>query len=204
MPDKLRSLTLLESEIPSLSALSRLKNLRNLHLFECKIQDAAALPVFARLRGVGLPLCTDLADASALQGLRSLEWVAFPPATSQQEFATCIEANPRLQVAGIVGCENVRDLSPLGRLPRLRGLVCDLSDEEDLPSLPRLEHLEVLMYVGGYEPDDQQLEQLQAAVPNGEVVPGGYCLGSGWILLVVPLAAALSLAVRRRNKGVGR
>jgi hypothetical protein len=202
--DKLRSLTLRGSEIPSLSALRFLKNLRNLHLVGCEIQDADTLPPFTRLRGVGFTDCKDLADASALQGLRSLEWVAFPPGTSQEEFARCLEANPRLQVVSIFGCENIQDLSPLERLPRLKGLVYDLPDEdEDLPSLPKLQNLEVLMF-GDTEPTDHQLEQLQAAAPNAQVVAGGYCLGSGWILLVIPAVAALRLAVRWRKKGAGR
>ena len=60
------------------------------------------------------------------------------------------------------------------------------------------------MYADGYEPDGQQIEQVQAAAPNAQVVAGGYCLGSGWILLVIPAVAALRLAVRRRNKGLDR
>jgi hypothetical protein len=196
---RLRSLTLIRSNIENPTALGRLKKLRNLHLVRCNIKDADSFPVLPKLREAGFAGCGDLADASVFLNQSSLEWITFAPNTSQEEFNRCLQANPHLQVVGIAGCEQIRDLSPLKRMLKLKGLLLSPS-KENPPAVPELPNLEVLL-IGGQEADEQQIQQLQAAFPDAHVVHGGYCLGSGWILLVVPLVALLSLAAHRRNKG---
>jgi hypothetical protein len=202
LPGRLRSLTLIRSNIENPAALDHLKKLRNLHLVGCKVKDADSFPVLPKLREAGFAGCEDLANASVLLKLSSLEWIAFPQSTSQEEFNHCIQANPRLQVVAIPECKNLHDLSALEHLPKLKGLVVQGLPLEDMAAVPKLQHLELVL-VGVDDADEEEIQQYQRAFPDVQVLPGGYCLGSGWILLVVPLVAALSLAAHRRKKGSG-
>jgi len=53
-----------------------------------------------------------------------------------------------------------------------------------------MENLEILVVEQNiYDNSPDQISRLREALPGTRIVPGGgFCLGSGWILLLMPLA----------------
>jgi hypothetical protein len=52
--------------------------------------------------------------------------------------------------------------------------------------------------------DEGEYETLQAALPDTQISIGGYCLGSGWILVMIPIIVAASLTIHLRGKRCSR
>ncbi|MGC9470806.1 MAG: hypothetical protein ACP5D1_04615, partial [Bacteroidales bacterium] len=55
-----------------------------------------------------------------------------------------------------------------------------------------------------YDKSPDQIDRLKEALPGTRIVPGGgFCLGSGWILLLLPLAGTgwmLSAWLKKKKK----
>lgn len=198
---KLRSLTLLYSEDEDLSGLNDLTGLRNLFLLDCYVEDISPLANLPRLQAVGLASCGPIADFSVLKNLSHAKWISFPPEIGQKEFADCLSNNPELEVIELFGCHEIEDLSPLSDLDSLR--VLNLYTEVgDLSPLYELKELELLTLYD-LPVEEEQHEKLREALPNTQIVTGGYCLGSGWLLLALPamLAAVAGMRLIRKRRG---
>jgi hypothetical protein len=57
---------------------------------------------------------------------------------------------------------------------------------EDLTPLYELKELELLTLYD-LPVEEEQHEKLREALPNTQIVTGGFCLGSGWLLLALPV-----------------
>jgi hypothetical protein len=129
-----------------------------------------------------------LGDLSSLASLKSLRWVGLPPKTSQEQFAAFVSAHPNLAILDMTGNHAVKDLKPLETLKGMYGLILD----GPYDSLNTVEKLASLRFVGiskkTWEAMPEQVAAVRKALPDALVVPvGGLCLGSGWILLLVPV-----------------
>jgi len=52
-----------------------------------------------------------------------------------------------------------------------------------------------------FEEQGEAISDLQDALPDTQIVPGGgLCLGSGWILLLIPLVFMIRLIFRINKK----
>jgi hypothetical protein len=139
---------------------------------------------------------------SALDNLSNVKWISFPPGISQGDFSDFLSKNPGLEVIDLLGCEAISDLSPLSRLTSIRALNLDLT-VEDLSPLYQLKDLELLtLHEDSFE--EWQYEELREALPNTQIVIGGYCLGSGWLLLAIPVIVVSTACARLFRKRVIR
>jgi len=185
---KLRSLSLCGfSEISGLTTVINRNRLRNLYLVSCEIDDISPVCAFPKLTGLGLFNCQGIIDLSKLQTLSHIRWFSFPPHISQNDFSTFLSQHPGLKVVDLIGCDELNNLSPLARLIEIRGLTLDVT-VDDLSPLYQLKNLEVVVLEEDSF-DEEEYQHLQAALPNTQIAIGGYCLGSGWILLMIPLIA---------------
>lgn len=200
---KLRSLTLCGyNEIRSLADFSNNNRLRNLYLISCDIEDFSPVTAFSRLTGLGLWDCEVVVDLSELQKLSHILWFSFPPEVSQRDFSVFLSQHPDLKVIDLLGCDEITDLSPLSRLTEIQGLTLDLP-LEDLSPLYQLKKLEVLIFEEDmYNEEDYQ--NLRAALPDTQIAIGGYCLGSGWLLLVIPIIVIGRIVIQLCRKRSSR
>jgi hypothetical protein len=193
----LKSLLLSDSEILDASALAAVpEGIEELSLVGCgKITSLDGSERFTNLRTLILSTSEGIEDLSALKGMKKLAWVGLPPGITQEQFSAFIGEHPAIKIVELIGCGEIADLSPLQRLTGLTGLVI----REFSGKLDALDQLKSLEFLGlpneVYNSDTKSLARIREALPRALVVPT--CLGSGWILLVIPLAALMWIAGSR-------
>lgn len=161
--------------------------------------DLAVLGRLTNLRTLILKKKDEASDLSGLASLQQLRWVGLPRKTTQEQFAAFVTAHPNLAILDMMSNETVEDLSPLTSLKGLHGLVLD----GPYKNLDVIQKLTSLRFVGiSKELSDKAPDQVAAirkALPDALVVRvSPFCLGSGWILLLVPVMFAAWLSQRRR------
>lgn len=104
------------------------------------------------------------------------------------ELKELTEKHPRLELVELIGCTELENLEPLQHLTDLRGLVLQL-ELEQLGMLEALDQLEMLILTDEvFEDNPDIIKELRASLPNTTIVPGsGICLGSGWLIVLIPL-----------------
>ena len=197
---KLQSLTIAESELTSLAHIEFPESLSKLHLVSCDtLSDISKLGDLPKLRHLGLTGCTSIEDVGVLLEMEALQWLSFPPNISQEEFRKLTERFAMMEVAELIGCSEIEDLSPLQTLPGLHTLVLELKKEQ-LGMLNSLEQLQLLILIDEVFNDNPEwIKVLRADLPNTKVVAGsGLCLGSGWLLLLLPFILIFRYYFRRK------
>ncbi|MFO8012563.1 MAG: hypothetical protein R6X20_04565 [Phycisphaerae bacterium] len=211
----LRTLIVFGAKMKDLGPVGTQPNLEELVVaLSESLADLGRLTEMPGLRALVLTNCKAVKDLSALASLRNLQWLGLPPATTQEEFARICTDHPGLVVLQADTCKRVSDLSPVKGLRRLQ--VLTVSSPALLGPLTEPTPLR-LLGLGPMDDDGdgvpaaekrltETLVQVMEANPDLAVVQvSPLCLGSGWILLLVPAtAAAWWLARRRRSGTVGR
>ena len=92
-----------------------------------------------------------------------------------------------MEGVALIDCWEIEDLAPLQHLPELKTLVLQL-EKEQLSMLDSLEQLKLVILTSEvFEDNPEWVKELQVSLPNTTIVPGsGLCLGSGWLLLLLP------------------
>jgi hypothetical protein len=203
--DSLSSVNQWVPELRGLPSLRRLRVIRvaisdakflpaNLEMLELwgSLLDSKVLASLTRLRTLSFTWSV-WSGGSDLAALRKLRWFGVPANATQAEFASVIHAHPDLEVIRVEG-DSVTDLSPLSGMRHLQALV--IGDETPPNTLDVLRGLPSLRFVGISWPDSTgQAAQLRAALPGTVVVKlTPFCLGSGWILLLIPVVALFLLS----------
>jgi hypothetical protein len=137
---------------------------------------------------------------STLDGLKNIRWITFSPSTGQKEFDRFIAKHPSLEVVEIINNENINGLQSLSSLRNLYGLIV-LHQLRDTVSPSSFKNLRYLSLPSDYLKDSSKYNDLKRSLPNTVVVPNdGFCLGSGWLLLLVPLIALFRyFSPKKRN-----
>lgn len=185
----LKSLTVAESSLTSLSSLDLPESLRNLYLISCDtLSDINGLSELKDLNSLSLAQCPKLRDPGLLKDMTSLKHLSLPPGINHQEFRELAQELKELELVELIDCPEIQDLSPLQELPELRILQLQL-DPEQLGKLEDLDQLELVVLKREIFDDNPDLiKELKSSLPNTKIVPGsGICLGSGWFLLLIPL-----------------
>jgi hypothetical protein len=179
-------------KIEDLSFLRNVRGLQELRLFldVNGLKDVTALAGFPELRKLEFvsPDSKNVQDISNLGRLPKLAWLKFPYNTSQETFAKVIASHPDLEIV-VVRSEHIRDLSPLQSLRHPRAAILSLKGV-DLAPLYQLKSLEYLGLHKDYFKGDaaKKTEALEKALPSTFVAQAEpFCLGSGWILLLLPV-----------------
>lgn len=203
LPDGMRSLKSLVIgglEITGSSALAGVpEDLEELSIVGCNsFSDPTGLERFPNLRTLILNLSPGIKDLSALRHMKKLSWAGLPPKITQDGFAEFANAHPDLKILELVSCKEITDLSPLEKLTGLTGLVLTES-YENLDTVRGMKSLTFLaLPMKTFAESPEKISELRAALPKAMVVPSmTMCLGSGWILIIFPLAALMWLGRTR-------
>lgn len=191
-------------ELTDLSPFAEAGGLETLNVgMTATLGDLRGVAKLPHLRALNLFACEGVTDLAPLAELKELRWLGLPSKISQDEFAKVIAAHPNLAILEAIGCEGITDLGPVRSLGHLTGLAAFTA--APVEPLYEMKGLKWLAYGAGKDVAEDQtadrLAKLQAALPAtaiARVAP--LCLGSGWILALVPaLGLGWMLALRRRG-----
>ena len=196
---KLNTLSLAECDLHSLSAIEQPRRLERLFLNSCDLlEDISTLPSFTSLHSIGLAGCGNLRALEPLMETGGLTHLLLPDHITQSQLETVTEHNRNLSQIEILGCEGITDLAPLSTLEDLE--VLSLQTETPLPeNLESLDQLVLLILEGSFwDENPSDLEFLRGELPRTRLVPGsGLCVGSGWLLLLLPMILLARWKFRR-------
>jgi hypothetical protein len=210
LPDNLPALKtvwVMGAKMEDLGALGIQPGLEELTLSFCEEGpdsgrlDLSALAGYGSLQILSLTYCPTVVDLSALASLENLEWLGLPGTTTQQQLERIVATHPDLTVLDLVAAERITDITPLGELSKVEGLLLkDGAPAEPLYEMDGLEYLAVSLEEGdGAFIGEEGFARLQTELPNTVVARvDPLCLGSGFILLLVPLLTGAWWVARGR------
>ncbi len=204
-----------------LLSLSGLKNLQSVTLAECSFEDLSNIEFPPSLNRLHMVLCESLTDIDGIDqvsdlvslsfsgsnnvdaleevyNLKSLKWMSFPGNTTQGVFNSFLAHQESLEIIELNQCISVTDVTKLKNLENLKTLIFN-AEEYDIQQLASLDQLRLIILNSAlFEDAPEKISQLKAQLPQTEIVPGnGLCLGSGWLLLLLPLVLIAQMAFRR-------
>ena len=203
----LESLAVVDCDMKDLSPVADLTGLRELHLMGCKsLTDIGALAGLPALESLVLSYCEGLSDLSALKKLGGVTRLGLPEGITQEEFAAVVEALPGLRELELVECKEIKDLGPLTRLPKLRHLVAVGLGADSYAPLHQMSGLRYLLLSEDlFKEKADEIRRLEEALPRCTIAAGGtICLGSGWILALLPCVVLVGLLARLRHARAAR
>jgi len=198
---KLKNLTLAESYPTSIKNIEFPESLFSLSLIiSDTLGDIDQLEKLPELRRLNLPLCENVNNVGMLRNLESLRWVSYPVNITQEEFRELAGSLKQLEVIELTSCTEISDLSPLLQLEQLKILAL-LLEKEQLVGLDLLKQLELLILMEDlFDDNPEWIKELRASLPQAQIVPGsGACLGSGWLILLLPLIILFRFTFRRKE-----
>lgn len=180
------------------SVVEPLDNLSQLILSnnDCK-GDLASLK--NKLPQLSVVLLSGIFDSiDLLAGLPNIRWLGLPDNTSQKQFNTIAAQLSNLQVLELKGGDSIKNWAPLKQLSNLRGLV--ITDTvTDTKTLQELKSLRYLSLPEKSMADSISVQKLKKSLPGCIIVPNsGACMGSGWLLLLIPTVLMFSLVFPRK------
>ncbi len=132
--------------------------------------------------------------------LPDLRWMTFDPGFTQDEFNSFVIHHPKLEMVELVNTEDIMDYSALLKFPQLAGL--SITDTVlDITTVEALKNLKYLSLPVDYLDNSAKRENLQKALPEARITANkGYlCLGSGWLLLLIPFVVVFRLLLRKKS-----
>jgi hypothetical protein len=139
-----------------------------------------------------------------IDGPDQIRWMSFSPDVPQNIFNSFINNHPGLEVAEILKNDTISSFSSLLKLRNLYGLIVSdtLTDLSSVKSLKSLKYLSLPAYV---LKDKSVKDELHKLIPEARIVANeGFCLGSGWLLIIVPLVILFSLVAKKKFQRVTR
>jgi hypothetical protein len=132
-------------------------------------------------------------------GLANIRWMTFSPGTTQSDFKTFNETHPDLEVVEIVNNKLINSLQPLSNLNKIIGLT--ISDTlTDIATIKSLKNIKFLSLPNKVLADSVTKADLRKSLPGTLIVANhGFCLGSGWILLIIPLILFFRILSRQKS-----
>ena len=201
---RVEKLTIIDDDIPTkcMPLIENLPGLKELSMNESEYFDLDRLHQMApRLRT--LIIGNNCENISAISKFKDLEWLGLPHDLNQRDFDTILNGLSGLEVLEMYGNDSIKNISGIGQLQELKGLVVanQLSDSTKLFGFKQLRYLSI---PDTSYSDSLFTQKLAKALPGCIIVPnGGACLGSGWLLLSIPLVTII-LYFKRRNSNAAR
>ena len=197
---KLHTLTLAECSMTDLSNFEFPRRLQRLHMVACEeFTDISVISTIPHLNSLGLAGSGDAVSVKPITQLERLKRISFPVNTSQKDFESVVDPLQFLEVVELLDCPEVMDLSPLKEKGNLKILILqsDTIWPEHIESLTQLEL--IILSKDIFEESSELISELRSQLPDTRIVPGsGLCLGSGWLLLILPLVIVGRLLFKRR------
>ncbi|MCK5134180.1 MAG: hypothetical protein KAR19_00210 [Bacteroidales bacterium] len=196
---KLQSLTLAECSFEDFSHFELPASLKSLYLVGCDtLTDISGLEQISTLVNLGLAGSDDVEDLELINNLEKLKWLSFPKNVTQEEFNSILGKHPLLEVVELNDCPLVGDITMLQDHAQLKVLILN-TVEYDLSQLAVLDQVElIVLNTEFFEDVPELIARLRTNLPNTEIVPGsGLCLGSGWLLLLLPLVVLVRFILKK-------
>jgi hypothetical protein len=131
--------------------------------------------------------------------LSSLRWMLIPSFVTQEEFNVLIGNHPALEVIEIFKNDTINSLQPLSTLSKLYGLTV-MDTLTDIASVKKLVNLKYLSLPAECLKDTLLSADLHRSLPNTRIVANeGFCLGSGWLLLLFPFVLIFRFFMVRKK-----
>jgi hypothetical protein len=137
---------------------------------------------------INQPLASNF-DIGSFQSGQPLHALGLSSSIRQDQFDALIAQQSKLQWLELYGDDTllVRDYTSLSKLRRLEYLTIE-QKIGDITPLQSLKHLRFLSVPASDSTDSVKFNQLERALPQTRVTPnGGFCMGTGWILLGIPV-----------------
>jgi len=130
-----------------------------------------------------------------------LRWMAFSSNTTQEEFDSFIDTHPDLEVIEMIENDTISSLQALSKLSKLYGLAVN-DTVTDIATIKTLTSLKYLSLPGDFLADPVNKAEIKSSLPSTRIAANeGFCLGSGWLLLLIPLILMFRFFDRRlQNK----
>lgn len=198
-------------------------DIENIAILNTSVADTSLLKQFRNLKSIAYPFCVSL-DLSifskhkkldrlmlygdsihnviALKELTSLRWLHLPNETTQEQFDSIISIQTKLALLEINSGSNIYDLSKVSDCLSLKGLILYGDKMTYKKGLGKLTNLKYLALPEETYADSTYRNLVKKHFPNTTIVPNtGICLGSGWILLLIPMTILLWILIRIKLPG---
>ena len=137
--------------------------------------------------------------AKTVSTYRNLSWLSIPEEESQAQFDSIAKTNPDISVIELSGDSLISNISGAQEWNKLKAMVIYGDTMYHKTGLNELKQLKLLSLPKQMFNDKKMITQLRRSLPNTTIVPNnGGCVGSGWLLLLVPMVLALELIIRKR------
>ncbi|MCD4699881.1 MAG: hypothetical protein K8R91_04840 [Phycisphaerae bacterium] len=178
--------------------LTKLKKLRFLGLSD--VANLAPLAKLTQLQGLRLE-CSGVTDFTPLRKLNHLQTLCIEGDGKLADLDVFTDMRElRSLVLRLDKESKIESIAPIGKLTNLTELaiIPIPPTVKDLSPLKNLKNLKMLVvYNDDLKERQKEYDEIRKALPECKVV--GYCMGSAWILVVVPAAVGLGIWWRRRS-----
>jgi hypothetical protein len=197
---QLEKLTIHESDNFDLLAIASLSNLRELIISEADtIENFDLISNHKRIELLSVE-GYESHNNHIMRDLPHLRWISFHEDATQQDFTSIIDRHPDLEVVEIINNDAINNLQPLLKLRKLSGLTIAPDTVTDLASIKSLKNLKYLSIPSGVLADSTLEAELLKSLPRTKIVANeGVCLGSGWLLLLIPIILFLRVFTLRKS-----
>lgn len=173
------------------TSLNKLKNLQNLYIESDSIILNNIYIHHPHLKSLHLRLNKESVSISGIFKKNKLKWLSLHPAEASflgQSPKVLQDSFPELEYLEFENNDSLLDYRNFKNFKKLKYLV--VFGEVGLDStLHNLDYLRYLSLSDDFLKDSVNVVKLQRALPNTIITPNsGACLGSGWLLLLIPLA----------------
>jgi hypothetical protein len=189
----LESLTIIDEEGGNidLTSLNKLKNLQNLYIQSDSINLNAIYEDHPHLKSLHLRLNKEGVSITGIFKKNKLKWLSLHPVDDPfMELSPKVfqDSFPELEYLEFENNDSLLDYSNFKNFKKLKYLIVFGNVGLD-STLHNLDHLRYLSLSDDFLKDSVNVVKLQRALPNTIITPNsGACLGSGWLLLIIPLA----------------
>ena len=194
-PD-IKALSILENS--TLTNLSTIEHLANLHELHIIFGDSINISGLANAHE--LEVLTIVGDTlRGVENIKNLKYLN-PGIIDQKQLETILSSNPDLVFLNLLYCD-LESLEPLEKAGGLKGITLGGENIDSLSFSP-LAALPELHYLGlpsGLENEQETMDKIRSACPDCIIYKHqGFCLGSGWLILFIPLLLILLLAKKHQ------
>jgi len=126
-----------------------------------------------------------------------LRWMAFSSNVTQEKFNSFIDRHPDLEVIELIKNDTIASFQALSKLRMLYGLAIN-DTVKDIATIKTLSSLKYLSLPHDFLADSVNKAEIKRSLPGARIAANeGFCLGSGWLLLLLPLVLILRFFGRR-------
>jgi hypothetical protein len=196
---QIENLSILSYSSVDTSILRDLPALRSLRFPFCGTLDLTPISSLQKLDRLILD-GESISNVSALKELKMLRWLHLPNETMQEQFDSVISFHQKLELLEINGGVKIHDLSRIVDCKSLKGIIFYGDTMTEKKGLSKLTNLKYLSFPEESFTDSAYLALMKRNFPNTTIVPNsGVCLGSGWILLLIPLVLIFKFVYRDKT-----